>query len=225
MVSIRNGFIETVNGLDMKHRVYNCTALELIDKIEPSSVDLILTDPPYPEEFIHCYNELAKLAVHALKPGRSCLAMSGSAWMLRILKSMDIKGLEYNWMIAMTGLNGGTVAGRHVCNIRWKPFLWHIKTPRSKDGSITPYVSDEIASCKRDKRFHEWGQGITTNQELIKKFKVPEGGVIVDPFVGGGTNAEAAASLGHTFIGCDLNKECVELSKQRLNQFQGELDI
>ena len=39
-------------------------------KIADNSIDLILTDPPYNEESIPLYGELAKLAQRVLKPRR-----------------------------------------------------------------------------------------------------------------------------------------------------------
>jgi ParB-like chromosome segregation protein Spo0J len=45
--------------------------------IEPNSVDYIITDPPYPREFIPLYGVLARKASEWLKPGGSLIAMAG----------------------------------------------------------------------------------------------------------------------------------------------------
>lgn len=202
--------------------IHNCTALQLIDKLEPNSVDLILTDPPYPQEYIPLYGDLAKLAVHALKPGGSCLAMASNAWMLEILQQMNIPGLKYNWLIHFGPFTTNTAClPRHVCMVRFKLFLWHIKPPMKRDNGI--YIEDSVQGSKIDKRYHDWGQEISNSQELIRRFKVPKDGLICDPFVGGGTNAEAAASLGIPFVGCDIDEKCVEVSKQRLKSHQIEM--
>jgi site-specific DNA-methyltransferase (cytosine-N4-specific) len=42
------------------------------------------------------------------------------------------------------------------------------------------------------------------------------GDLVLDPFVGSGTTALAAARLGRRFVGCELNPEYVELAKKRL---------
>ncbi|MEO5921979.1 MAG: site-specific DNA-methyltransferase [Pseudolysinimonas sp.] len=42
------------------------------------------------------------------------------------------------------------------------------------------------------------------------------GDLVLDPFVGSGTTALAAARLGRRFVGCELNPEYVELARRRL---------
>ena len=44
----------------------------------------------------------------------------------------------------------------------------------------------------------------------------PEGGIVLDPFMGSGTTALVARQLGRRFIGIDLNPEYVRLARQRL---------
>ena len=197
----------------MKSEIHNCSALELIKKVDADSVDLILTDPPYPKEYIHCYGELARLAVHALRPGASCLALSSQVWMHEILNQMRVDGLKYHWTLCMEGLNrGGECMARNVINIGWKPILWHVKPPMDKRFQIR----DTINGGGKDKRFHHWGQGIEHALGLIRKFKITEGMTICDPFLGGGTYAVAASSLGINFVGCDIDAKAVSITKNRL---------
>ncbi|MBI3363132.1 MAG: site-specific DNA-methyltransferase [Chloroflexi bacterium] len=54
---------------------------------------------------------------------------------------------------------------------------------------------------------------------FIKLFTEP-GDAVLDPFVGSGTTAVAAAELGRYFIGIDINKEYIELARKRLNHTQ-----
>lgn len=46
----------------------------------------------------------------------------------------------------------------------------------------------------------------------------PEGGIVLDPFVGSGTTAVVAGKLGRKFIGIDLNPSYVEMARKRLSQ-------
>jgi DNA modification methylase len=43
----------------------------------------------------------------------------------------------------------------------------------------------------------------------------PPGGVVLDPFMGSGTTAQVATDLGRNFIGCELNRDYVELHDMR----------
>ena len=47
----------------------------------------------------------------------------------------------------------------------------------------------------------------------------PEGGIVLDPFMGSGTTAEVARSLGRKAVGFELNAEYIDIAaKHRLAQ-------
>jgi DNA modification methylase len=57
--------------------------------------------------------------------------------------------------------------------------------------------------------------------ELIEtpiKAGCPKGGIVLDPFMGSGTTALVARTLGRNFIGVDLNPEYIKMAKARLGQ-------
>ncbi len=56
-------------------------------------------------------------------------------------------------------------------------------------------------------------------QWFIRLFTVP-GDVVLDPFIGSGTTAAAAVTLGRRFVGIDVNTEYVELSRERIRDLQ-----
>jgi site-specific DNA-methyltransferase (adenine-specific) len=56
-------------------------------------------------------------------------------------------------------------------------------------------------------------------KEVIKPFiksSCPEGGVVLDPFIGSGTTAVVAEELDRDWIGIDLNKDYVDMSYDRI---------
>ena len=62
-------------------RLYNGDSLTMAGTVvEPGSVDLIYTDPPYPKEFHYCYEWLAQEAARVLKPNGFLIAYTGPYW-------------------------------------------------------------------------------------------------------------------------------------------------
>jgi len=47
-----------------------------------------------------------------------------------------------------------------------------------------------------------------------------EGDTVLDPFMGAGTTAAVAKSLGRNYIGCELNKNYGSLIEKRINDYQ-----
>ena len=52
--------------------------------------------------------------------------------------------------------------------------------------------------------------------EYLIQLAVPEGGVVLDPFLGSGTTALAARSLKRRYIGIEINPEYVAIACKRL---------
>jgi DNA modification methylase len=46
----------------------------------------------------------------------------------------------------------------------------------------------------------------------------PEGGIVLDPFMGSGTTAHTALRAGRKYVGCELNGEYIKLANKRLSQ-------
>ncbi|MFH1308663.1 MAG: transcriptional repressor LexA [Patescibacteria group bacterium] len=51
----------------------------------------------------------------------------------------------------------------------------------------------------------------------------PEGGIVLDPFIGSGSTAIAAKQLKRNYIGIDISKEYCELAKERIKTIQESL--
>jgi DNA modification methylase len=46
----------------------------------------------------------------------------------------------------------------------------------------------------------------------------PTGGIVLDPFMGSGTTAQVAQTLGRKYLGCELNPDYKPLQDKRLAQ-------
>ncbi|MCX6154442.1 MAG: site-specific DNA-methyltransferase [Candidatus Kapabacteria bacterium] len=62
----------------------------------------------------------------------------------------------------------------------------------------------------------------TYPKRLIKPYILagcPDGGIVLDPFIGSGTTAEVALRSGRNFIGIELNPKYIEMAEKRIMPF------
>jgi predicted DNA binding CopG/RHH family protein len=189
--------------------LYHCGVTDLSHYVEPESVDCIITDPPYPKEFLPVYTDLARFAAYALKPGGSLVVMVGQSYLQEILQRLSSTGLTYQWTCAY--LTPGIATQVHHAHAQsfWKPLLWFTK------GEYTGmYVYDVFQSDKSDKLKHEWGQSESGIASIMKRMtRMDE--LVCDPFVGGGTTAIVAMEMKRRFVGCDIDETCVVSLEER----------
>ena len=193
-------------------RLHVASIAEAANHIEWESLDWIVTDPPYPREYLGVYDDLAAFAQHALKPGGSLLCMIGQSYLPEIVQKLCEK-LDYRWTLAYLTPGGqATQLWERKVNTFWKPVLWFTKGEYKGDwvGDVTgSKVNDN------DKRHHHWGQSESGMFDLVRRFLYPNM-IVCDPFLGGGATGVVALELGCRFIGLDIDQECVTKSEQRL---------
>lgn len=194
---------------------YEILSGDLLDVgIADESVDCIITDPPYPLEFLDEYLKLSQFAARVLKPGGSCLAMAGQSYLPEVMTRLA-EHLNYHWTIAYLTPGGQAVQQwQRQVNTFWKPVLWYVKGEFEGEWS-GDVVKSEVND--NDKRFHEWGQSESGTARLVERFSRP-GDLICDPFVGGGTTAVAALARGRRFVGVDINEDAITNTRERIGK-------
>lgn len=175
----------------------------------PRQYDYIITDPPYPREYLPLYETLAVRAIEWLKPGGLLIAMCGQSYLNQIYEMMS-KHLTYYWTAAYLLPGQPTPLRTRQVNTSWKPLL--IFTNGDYKGKI---FGDVFKSDGNDKDFHKWGQSVSGMKSIISQVCLP-GNTILDPFCGAGTTGVAALSHGCLFDGLDILEENVGISKARL---------
>jgi len=188
------------------------TNWQLMELVEPGSVDLIFTDPPYAEKNLDLYKSLAEFGSFYLRPGGSLIAYSGSHMIGEIIRAMK-EHLTWWWMIVdklngpYTTLNGKKVLCRH------KPLLWFVK--EKYDGA--EWVVDVIESTPPDKTMHDWQQSLTEAEYCIQTI-CPPGGVVLDPMCGAGTTLVAAIRKNRRAIGVEIDSGAARRAINILNK-------
>lgn len=172
--------------------------------------DFIITDPPYPKEFLPLWEVLGRRANEWLKEGGLLIAMSGQSYLDNIFSILG-QYLEYYWTAAYLTPGQPTPLRQVNVNSTWKPLLIYSKGKYS--GKI---FGDVFVSKGNDKVNHKWGQSESGMFDIISKICLP-GQSILDPFCGAGTTGVAALRHGCLFDGLELEEENVNISKARLN--------
>lgn len=175
----------------------------------PRQYDFIITDPPYPKEFLPLYEVLAIRANDWLKDGGLLIAMCGQSYLDEIYVMM-CKHLDYYWTASYLTPGQPTPLRQVNVNTTWKPLLIFSK------GKYTGKIfGDVFKSDGNDKDLHKWGQSISGMYSIVSQICLP-GQYILDPFCGAGTTGAAAIKHKCLFDGLDLDEDNVNISKGRL---------
>jgi hypothetical protein len=198
--------------------LYHCSVADLSQHVEPESVDCIITDPPYPREYLSVYSDLAQFAQHSLKPGGSLVVMTGQSYIQEVMERLASAGLTYQWMCAYLTPGGQSpqLWERNV-NSFWKPLLWYVK------GEYTgEWIGDVCKSDvnQNDKSKHEWGQSESGIADIIGRF-TKTNHLICDPFVGGGATCMVSINMERRFVGGDIDETYVKASSEKVKQSLG----
>lgn len=179
---------------------------EVLADIPDGSIDLILTDPPYPAEFLPLWSDLGALAARVLAPHGVLAAMSGQTHLPAVYERLGAH-LTYRWTMAYLMTGAANVVHARRVSTMWKPVLVY--------GSSDRRLHDVATSRAADKDYHGWGQSESGMYDLLRLLADP-GATVVDPFVGGGTTAVVAAAHGCHFIGAEVDPEVHARAARRL---------
>jgi len=154
-------------GLDIRRGDFRTVLADLPDR----SVDIILTDPPYTQEYLPLWDDLGAFAARVLKPTGVLLAYSGQLHLPQVI-AMLTQHLRWWWMCAIrhAGASGYIVAGgRRIIN-DWKPLL--ILTPRDAPP-LNAQFHDLIEGGGRQKELHNWEQSTEEAVRILQTFGQP----------------------------------------------------
>lgn len=210
----------------------NIDCLEGLKNIPDGSVDLVLTDPPYMFSLASSgagkidpwadWTNAAYWYAEWIKEARRVLKDTGALWTCLNWRSMVTfqkaacslgwpiesllvwdkcwigpggkKGLRPSYeLVALFVMPGFAIPNRGLADIQ--RFKWSSKKPHG----------------------HPAEKPLALMQWLIEQCS-PQGAVVLDPFMGSGTTAEACVRTGRNYIGFELNPEYVALAQQRVTE-------
>ncbi len=183
---------------------------EVLSDIPDGSIDCIITDPPYPKEFINCWSELSRFAKRVLKPNGYCVAYSGQMHLPEVINRMN-EHLDYYWTFALYHEGQTQIVNGVNLICRWKPVLIF----QNGKKKISNTFQDYFISESREKDSHDWQQSKSGVSYLIEMFTSPND-IICEPFAGSGTTIKAAIAKGRNIIASEIDEDTYNLAKESL---------
>ena len=222
--------------IDIRHG----SNLDILPLLQPESVDAIITDPEYGTasktkvtkrdnklvEFnIEWDQELPldwiALAAKALKPGGAFIAFTDNSKTETIKNAVEAAGLNFLQHFYWRKTNPPPQPRKNFCSAietaifarkPGKVLCWN-------GGGTTHNVFEYPIVTGPERTKHPTQKPVPLMLKLCR-LVVPKDGVVLDPFLGSGTTAEAAWLHGANCIGIELNKSYYEIAKHRIDKLQ-----
>jgi len=185
--------------------------------VPDSSVDAIVTDPPYPAEYMDDWWALGELAPRVLRKGGVLLTRCGHLLIHEYMDALACGGLKFGWIYSEP-LPGSNVRfqGRKIA-VSWQPWLAFSKDAWPS-GSIE-WHPDTLSESPRVKDRYVWEQKWTVAAEMTQQFTTPND-TVLDPFAGSGAYGEATLAVGCRWIGIELDAAGHKVASSRLREIR-----
>lgn len=196
--------------------IYQGDCLALMAELPSRSVDAIITDPPYGiGSWSHTggnsisQSEATEINLWDMKPSAEifteCLRVSRVAVFWGGNHFVDILGNCHAPLIWDKAIRGMHFADGEMA---WTNFYW---------GTLRIFNFPIASGDTKNHKVHPTQKPIAVMRWSILQAKVPEGGIILDPFCGSGTTCVAAKESGRHFLGFELNAEYCKIARQRVS--------
>lgn len=196
--------------------IYHGACGEVMDSLPPLSVDLVLTDPPYADEYAYVWPEFAYGASVLMREGTSLFTYCGHHQIPLVIGKLS-SWLKFQWLCIQRNAGGinPILHGRGV-KVNYKPVLWFVKGHHARRNVI---LDDDLGrlgkSWTEGQKLHKWAQPVCPSP--ILKMSDP-GQVVLDPFAGSGSTLRAAKDLGRKAIGIEIDERYAEIAAMRCAQ-------
>jgi len=223
--------------------IYYQDCLKGMQELPPESIDVIIADPPFGIEFSgkeHLYNRKEENVVDDYcEISLEDYDAFSRAWIRelpRIMKDTSTAFIFSGWTNLESVLYAIRIAGLHVINhIIWQyqfgvftkrkfvtshyHLLFLAKNADSYFFHKIKHYPKDVWHIKREYKPQEEKNGTKLPLKLIEDcidYSSKPGDIILDPFMGNGTTAEAAKANYRHFIGFEINKNLQNINQRNL---------
>lgn len=209
-------------------QIFHGDCRDILPTLEPKSIDLVLTDPPYGialQENGRKGYDWNIAGDHSQELGQSVLDWAGSHSLPVVTFASPKKPWIGKWRQHLVWDKGPAVGGGGDPSTCWKT-TWELiqiaRTPKlngSRDSAVLKYWVGQ-----RDYHDHPAQKPIALMAYLITKSTQPND-LVIDPFMGSGPIAKACHMTGRRYIGIELEERYCEIAAKRLQQSVLNLEV
>lgn len=225
--------------------IYYGNALELIKSIPDSSIDLVVTDPPYKvtargnsgntggmlakkiymqgKVFVENdvkISDFASELYRVLKQQTHCYVMCNHINLKPYLNELERVGFKITKVLIWD--KGNKINGQYYMGqVEFIIFCRKGKAKRVTDCGVSELISIPNKKTKRKDgtNYHDTEKPVALMQLLIEQSS-EVGQVVLDPFVGIGSTAVACVKTGRSFIGYELDQEYYTIALARVEKLK-----
>ena len=230
-----------------KIKLINGNCLDTLKNIPNESIDLIVTDPPYPttsrgnagnsggmlqkdinkkgrvftHNNINC-KEYAPEFYRLLKDGSHCYVMTNHINLIDMLNTFTDVG--FHFIKSLIWNKGNKIMGQYYMS-QYEYILFFRK---GKGKKINNCGTSDILSIPNKKTKDKDGKNIHDTEKPIELMEVlvnnssQENELIIDPFMGVGSTGVACIKNNRNFIGIEIDENYFNIAKSRLEEFDYE---
>ena len=198
------------------NKTYQGDCLEIMKQLDDKSIDMTFTSPPFKEEDIQGdYWSTYSLWFNEIKRVTSKVAI--------IIHSAT----KINYLFEHYPPSRLLIWGKGFSCYSWR-FNPIFAYQLAEDYNINKRLWSDLFNIssigpKWDKKFHKYQDPVKLYKTIISMF--PECQIVLDPFIGSGTTAEACLGLKINYIGIEINPDYVDIANKRLANTYRQLEL
>ena len=232
-----------------KIKLINGNCLDTLKNIPNESIDLIVTDPPYPTTSrgnagnsggmlqkdinkkgkVFTYNninckEYAPEFYRVLKDGSHCYVMTNHINLIDMLNTFTDVG--FHFIKSLIWNKGNKIMGQYYMS-QYEYILFFRK---GKGKKINNCGTSDILSISNKKTKDKDGKNIHDTEKPIELMEVlvnnssQENELVLDPFMGVGSTGVACIKNNRNFIGMELDENYFDIAKSRIEEIEQQLN-
>lgn len=230
------------------NQIYNMDCIELMKDFPDESVDLVVTDPPYPTTSrgsagnsggmlqkeinkkgkvfnlnnISC-KQYAPEFFRILKDGSHCYIMTNHVNLIEMLNTFTNCG--FHLIKSLIWNKGNKIMGQYYMS----QFEYILFFRKGKGVKINNCGTADILNVPNVKTKDKDGKNLHDTEKPVELMKIlisnssKENDIVFDPFLGVGAVALASIILGRNYIGSEMDKQYFDLATIRLDEIKAQL--